>query len=183
MFGGRHGCRNRKPCEELSCLPRELELTGQSPVTPMGMAWTCLVPCACWLCQPIWRIYVSDCYWCLFQMDRSSTCLPCHVTDYYRQTQLFLWHMAYLKCPCPTTAHHSLVLRFRNLSAGMLFIISSLHRIILLPTDSPRKPSRPLNLLCERCLLDQLRPELPSSFSTSVWRPLPLQAMPRQNCC
>ena len=53
-------------------------------------------------------------------------------------------------------AFHSLVPSFKNLSAGMPFVMSSLLRIILAPTNSQREPFSHSNLLCERWLLDPL---------------------------
>ena len=86
---------------------------------------------------------VKSCHVCQENLN-SPAKAPVHPST---NSELFFRHMAYRKCSCLTMAHHSLVLGLRNLSAGMLFVMSSLHRIILLPTDSPREPFRLSNRL------------------------------------
>ena len=108
-------------------MSRKSEFTCQSSTAPIGMTWACLVPCACVLCQPLWRIHVSSSGRCPFETDGSCTSAKCQITVNCWETQNYTCSqlMACRKCWCLWMACRSHVQNFKSSPQGMQFTMSS----------------------------------------------------------
>ena len=126
----------------MPCVSGKCQFASQSPSAPMGVperAWSRVHFDYAGPFEGRMFLIVIDAYskW----IEEAPVCHATSQSTIDKLRTIFLCRV-FPKCWCQTMVHRSPVLSFKSLSNEMPFSMCKLLRIIRLPTDLPKEPSR-----------------------------------------